>query len=283
MLGADAPPTAAALLAVLPKTRERLTAALAAVDHDPDRALQRGSLLAADEVTLHAPLGERTLLLCTGGNFRSHLAEMGEQPPERIPWAIKSPNAVVGTGEPLVLPAGAPHMVDFEGELAIVFGRPAHAVSAADAMAYIGGYTILNDVSDRSSLREIGAARTPAEGRWAWVNMLAGKQYPSFSPLGPAILTADEVPDPADLRLSTTLNGVVMQDASLAELAVDIPHLVEQLSAQFSFLPGDIVTTGTPAGVGVARTPPVFLRPGDTITVEVGGIGALTNPVIGGV
>lgn len=282
LLGAGAPRTVSRLLAAWDGVRDRLGEGLAAVDADPECAVA-GRLVPAAEATLREPLGERGLIVCTGANFRSHLEEMGEPAPKKVAWSVKSPNAVIGTGAPIVLPAHAPaDRIDYEGELAVVFGCDTHAVTADEARSHIAGYTILNDVSDRSTLPGIAAARTASDGRWAWTDMLLGKQYPSFAPLGPVVLTADDVPDPGALRLRTTLNDVLMQDAFVSELAVDIPHLVEQLSQHFSFRAGDVITTGTPAGVGVAQKPAVFLRPGDSVTVEVIGIGALTNGVVAG-
>jgi len=280
VLGEQAPATVARLLGAMPQVRERLDEAVAAVVADPGRATSDGLRVAADAVRLLAPLGERVLVVCTGANYRSHLQEMGEEPPEKPAWFIKNPNSVIGPGEPIRLPAGHADQVDFEGELCVVFGRLCHDVAAADANSYLAGYTVLNDVSARDALPGVAAAETPEQGRWAWTEMLLGKQFPSFAPLGPAVVTADEIDDPADLRLTTTVNGAVMQEATTGDLAVDVPTLVAQLSRYFAFQPGDVLSTGTPAGVGVARTPPVFLRPGDTVTVEVKGVGALINPVI---
>jgi 2-keto-4-pentenoate hydratase/2-oxohepta-3-ene-1,7-dioic acid hydratase in catechol pathway len=122
-------------------------------------------------------------------------------------------------------------------------------------------------------------AATPTEGRWSVIEMLMGKQLPTFAPVGPAILTADEVPDPTALRLMTRVNGELMQDASVADLVVDIPQLIEEMSRYYSFAPGDVMSTGTPAGTGAGQRPPRYLKAGDVVTVEVPEIGALTNPV----
>jgi 2-keto-4-pentenoate hydratase/2-oxohepta-3-ene-1,7-dioic acid hydratase in catechol pathway len=276
---APAPATVAALLGSPPSVWGRLREAVDEAEADPERALDRGWLVARDQVSLHAPLGEKVLVLCTGANYRSHLDEMGEDPPEKAAWCVKSPNAVIGPGRPIALPARHADQVDYEGELCVVFGRACHAVSAEDANDYIAGFTILNDVSARDALPGLAAASTPEQGRWAWTDMLLGKQFPTFAPLGPAVVTVDEIPDPAGLHLTTRVNGVVMQDADLCDLIFDIPTLVEQMSRYFSFAPGDVLSTGTPGGVGVARRPPAFLRPGDTVEVEVDGIGVLSNGV----
>jgi 2-keto-4-pentenoate hydratase/2-oxohepta-3-ene-1,7-dioic acid hydratase in catechol pathway len=231
------------------------------------------------EVRLHAPVQRGALILCAGGNYRSHLEEMGESVPERAPSFLKSPNAVAGPGDPIVLPREFPDMVDFEGELCVMFGRPCHRVRSHEAMDYVAGYTILNDVSDRHRLAAMLTATTPAEGRWSVIEMLMGKQLPTFAPVGPAILTADEVPDPAALRLTTRVNGDVMQDASVTDLVVGIPQLIEEMSRYYSFAPGDLLSTGTPAGTGAGQNPPRYLKAGDQVAIEVPGIGELANPV----
>ena len=159
--------------------------------------------------------------------------------------------------------------------------RPCFAVRAADAWDYVAGYTLLNDVSARDALPGLARASTPLEGRWAWTDMLLGKQFPTFGPVGPAVVTADEIGDPGALRLTTTVNGVTMQDAPVSDLAVGIPELIEAFSRYFPFQPGDVISTGSPAGVGAGRKPPVYLRPGDVVTVAVTGIGELTNTVRG--
>lgn len=246
------------------------------------RALRSNKVprLLLDEVRLHAPVHPGALILCTGGNYRSHLEEIGESVPDRAPSFVKNPNAVVGPEDPIVLPPQCPDMVDFEGELCVVFGRACHHVSAEQAMDYIGGYTILNDVSARNRMAAMLTATTPTEGRWSVIEMLMGKQLPTFAPVGPTILTAEEVPDPAALRLTTRLNGELMQDASVGDLVVGVPQLVEQMSRYYNFAPGDLLSTGTPAGIGAGQVPPRYLRPRDEVTIEITGIGALRNRAI---
>lgn len=177
------------------------------------------------------------------------------------------------------MPAEFPDHVDYEGELCVVIGKPCHAVRAEDAWAFVAGYTLLNDVSARDAFPGLAAATTPLEGRWAWTDMLLGKQFPTFGPIGPAVVTADEFDDVGALRLTTTLNGRTVQDALVSDLAVGVPELIEQFSRYFPFQPGDVISTGTPAGVGAGRRPPLYLRHGDVVTVAVEGIGELTNPV----
>ena len=280
-LGAEDPGTVAGLFRAGPKTLARLEESAYAIDADRERALAEGTLVAAQDVTLREPMGERVLLICAGANYRAHLAEMGEDLPEKAAYFQKSGNAVIGTGEPIRIPRAFPDQVDWEGELCVVIGAPCHDVRAEDVWDHIAGYTLLNDVSARDGFPALAPARTPIEGRWAWSDMLLGKQFPTFGPLGPAVVTADEIGDPGALRLQTVVNGVVRQDTPISDLAVDIPALVEQFSRYYSFQPGDIISTGTPAGVGVGHRPPIFLRDGDTVTVRVDRIGELTNPVVG--
>lgn len=269
-LGPDCPRSVPEVLADWPDLRAR---AEAAVGSDTVPRVPRAA------VRLHAPVPHGALILCVGGNYRSHLEEVGESVPERAPSFLKSPNAVVGPEVPIVLPTEFPDMVDFEGELCVVFGRPCHRVRAVDAMAYVAGYTILNDVSARDRMEAMLRAATPTEARWSVIEMLMGKQLPTFAPVGPAILTADEVADPGTLRLTTRVNGELMQDASLADLIVAIPQLIEEMSRFYNFAPGDLMSTGTPAGTGAAQSPPRYLGAGDEVTVEVAQIGRLTNPI----
>lgn len=271
-LGPDAPVTVAAVLAGGPDLLERLATAVTATDAE--------AVVPADRVRLRAPLGEQELVVCAGANYRSHLREMGEpEVPDKPAWFVKNSRSIVGPGAPIVRPASFPDRVDYEGELCVVIGKPCHAVRAADAWEYVAGYTLLNDVSARDAFPGLAAARTPTEGRWAWSEMLLGKQFPTFGPLGPAVVTADEIDDVGALRLTTVVNGRTVQDAPVSDLAVGVPELVEQFSRYFAFRPGDVISTGTPAGVGAGRRPPVYLQPGDVVTVAVAEIGELTNVV----
>lgn len=253
---------------------------LTQVTADPQRARERGWLLLGP-VTLLAPLGERVQIVAAGVNYRSHVLEMGGDPPKKAAWFVKSPHSVIGTEAAIQIPAGAPDMVDFEGEFCVVFGRSCHAVEAAEAMDYIGGYTLINDVSARDAVPEIISAVTPEEGRSSWSDMLLGKQYPTFCPMGPAVVTADEIADPENLTIRTTLNGRLMQDGHTSDLLTGVAELIEQFSRYFTFEPGDVLSTGTPAGVGMGQKPPVFMRAGDEVRVSVEGIGDLVNHLVG--
>jgi 2-keto-4-pentenoate hydratase/2-oxohepta-3-ene-1,7-dioic acid hydratase in catechol pathway len=277
VLGHNHYPTVARLIGAEKSTLDELERALAAAENDV--ASLDNKVLPPGTYRLHSPLGERVLIVCAGANYRSHLAEMGEEPSGELAWFVKNPNAVIGPGEPIILPPTLPEKVDFEGELCIVFGRACHAVCEEDAMSYVGGYTILNDVSARDALASVTAASTPEQGRYAWMNMLLGKQFPTFSPIGPAVVTADEIEDPSDLQLVTTVNGAQMQNANTADLSVGIPQLIAKLSRYFNFAPGDVLSTGTPAGVGVGRKPPVYLQAGDVVEISVEGVGSLVNGV----
>jgi 2-keto-4-pentenoate hydratase/2-oxohepta-3-ene-1,7-dioic acid hydratase in catechol pathway len=179
---------------------------------------------------------------------------------------VKFPTAVIGPGEAITWPEGASSKVDYEAELAVVIGRRARNVAAAQAYDVIAGYTIANDVSARDVQF--------SDGQW-----VRGKSFDTFCPLGPYLLTADEVENPHGLRIRCILNGRVLQDSSTDQLIFDIPTLVEFISRTSTLLPGDVICTGTPDGVGVFRDPPVFLKPGDLVEVEIEKLGKLSNPV----
>jgi 2-keto-4-pentenoate hydratase/2-oxohepta-3-ene-1,7-dioic acid hydratase in catechol pathway len=177
----------------------------------------------------------------------------------------KFTSSLSGPFDPIRLPAENAE-VDFEGELGVVIGRKAHAVSREDAMAYVAGYVVFNDVSERRWQF--------ADGQWT-----RGKSCDTFSPNGPYLVTCDEVPDPSDLLITTRVNGEVMQDSSTEQLIFSIPELISYLSQSFSFYPGDIIATGTPPGVGFSRKPPRFLQEGDLVEVEIERVGKIANRV----
>jgi 2-keto-4-pentenoate hydratase/2-oxohepta-3-ene-1,7-dioic acid hydratase in catechol pathway len=209
-------------------------------------------------------------ILAIGLNYRKHAEESGKAPPEQPMLFIKSSNALQNPGDPIVLPRRqASHKVDYEGELAVIIGRACKNVTRADALSYVFGYTIANDVSARDWQFE-----------WGGGQFCQGKSFDTFCPLGPVAVTADELGNPGALRLKTTLNGRVMQDWSTSDLIFDVPALIEFLSGSKTLLPGTVILTGTPHGVGAARKPPVWLQPGDQVDVEIEGIGILSNPVV---
>lgn len=223
------------------------------------RMAERTALAGA---TLLAPV-EPVNLLCIGRNYREHAAEGKNEVPSAPLLFIKATSAVIGPGETIRLPRIAPDNVDFEAELAVVIGRPARRVSPEAALDYVLGYTCANDVSARDVQR--------GDAQWA-----RGKSFDTFAPLGPWIETEF---DPRAARVQGRLNGRTMQDGNTAQMMFPVAELISYLSQGMTLLPGTVLLTGTPAGVGFARQPPVWLRPGDRYDVEIDGIGTLSNPV----
>jgi 2-keto-4-pentenoate hydratase/2-oxohepta-3-ene-1,7-dioic acid hydratase in catechol pathway len=239
----------------------------------------QGALLSADGVQLHSPVGQPRLLLAAGLAFKSHLAEMsGTATPPHPTAFLKSPHSVTGCG-PVVLPRDAATQVDYEGEVAFVFGQRCHQVSAKDALRYIAGCTAANDLSARDWVGAVWNAKEAWPARLSWEVNIMGKQFPGFTPLGPALLTMDEIQSHKDLQITTRLNGRQMQSAALSDMIFDIAENIAYFSRWYEFQPGDVLLTGTPAGVGVGRKPPVFLAEGDRIEVELSGVGTLRNTV----
>lgn len=212
-----------------------------------------------------APL-DPTNVFAVGRNYRAHAAETGAQTPERPLVFLKPTSAVIGPSDQIVIPNAAPNEVDFEAELAIIIGAEARDVPEDEALDYVFGYTCANDVTARDCQRE--------DKQWA-----RAKGFDTFCPLGPWIVTRDEL-DPSDLQIRSILNGDVMQDARTRDMVFSPATIVSYLSHQFTLLPGTVILTGTPEGVGMARKPPVFLKSGDEITIEIEGIGKLTNLIV---
>lgn len=207
-------------------------------------------------------------ILCIGLNYRHHAKETGAQVPEHPILFIKSSNALHNPGDPIIIPSVAPQEVDYECELAVIIGKPAKNVSRDNALEYVFGYTCANDISARRWQKHGGG------GQWC-----RGKSFDTFCPLGPYLVTTDEIPNPNDLKIRTILNGKTMQDWTTSDMIFDVPTLISFLSQDTTLLPGTVILTGTPQGVGFARTPRVFLKAGDEVTIEIEHIGALTNPV----
>ncbi len=224
-----------------------------------DRAVKIGRVL--------SPL-QPANILALGLNYRRHADETKTAYPEIPVVFMKATTSVIGPGETILLPAAGPDRVDYEVELAVVIGRRAKNVRREDALAHVLGYTCANDVSARDWQIE--------KQKKQWVR---GKSFDTFCPLGPCLVTTEDIPDPNRLRLRTVLNGRVLQDSSTADMIFDVATLVSDLSRSLTLLPGTVILTGTPEGVGFTRQPPVYLREGDTVTVEVEKIGTLTNPV----
>jgi 2-keto-4-pentenoate hydratase/2-oxohepta-3-ene-1,7-dioic acid hydratase in catechol pathway len=220
--------------------------------------------LSLADVTLLAPVPTPSKVIAIGQNYMDHCREQGVEPPTLPVIFTKFSTAVVGHEAEIRWDPQLTNSVDYEVELAAVIGRVARRVPAAEALDYVAGYTVCNDVS----------ARDLQFGDKQWVR---GKSLDTFCPLGPWIVTRDEIPDPQNLSVRTILNGEVMQDSNTKEMIFGVEYLVEFASRAFTLLPGDVIITGTPPGVGVFRTPPVFLRDGDEISVEIEGIGRLAN------
>ena len=214
---------------------------------------------------LKAPVMQPHKIICIGRNYMEHVAERGaSKPPHPIIFS-KYSNAIVGHGDSIVVPAAVKNP-DFEGELAVIIGRRGRLIPEKEALEYVAGYTILNDVSARD-----------------WQNRTSqwtmGKTCDTFCPIGPVLVTSDEIPNPQDLHLRTILNGEVMQNGFTGDMIFSIAYLIADMSLVMTLEPGDIIATGTPSGVGIARKPPRWLRSGDVIQIEIEGIGMLENRV----
>jgi 2-keto-4-pentenoate hydratase/2-oxohepta-3-ene-1,7-dioic acid hydratase in catechol pathway len=220
-----------------------------------------------DEVKLLAPIPRPGKILCSGINYRSHADENpGAKMPTEPFFFSKLPSAVIGPGEPIVLP-GASRQVDYEVEFAVIIGKKMKQTPASDTIGHLLGYTILHDVSAR-------------DVQFKDNQITLGKNFDTFCPLGPCIVTTDELKDPGNVKLRSFVNDKLMQDGTTADWVFPLPILLSRLSQVMTLEPGDVVSTGTPAGVGAFRKPPTFLKPGDTVWLEIEGIGVLENPVI---
>ena len=219
-----------------------------------------------NSVTLLAPVPRPPKLICVGLNYRDHALESKMEIPKVPTIFSKFPIAVIGPGESIVLPKNSTQP-DYEAEFAFVIGRGGRHIPAERWQEHVFGYTIINDVSAR-------------DFQMATTQWLMGKTFDTFAPMGPHIVSADEIPDPHALDISLSINGEVLQHSNTRELIFKIPELVAYLSSVVTLEPGDVVSTGTPAGVGVARKPQRFLRAGDDVVVRVEGIGELRNSVV---
>jgi len=210
-------------------------------------------------------------IFCIGLNYREHAAETGAALPENPVIFMKPTSALNHPGAPILLPACSRHgpEVDYEAELAVVIGRAARNVPEAQALDYVLGYTCANDVSARRWQKHGGG------GQW-----VRGKGFDSFCPLGPVLVTADEIADPQALGVRSLLNGRTMQESNSADMIFSVARLIHLMSQDTTLLPGTVILTGTPPGVGFARKPPLFLAPGDEIVIEIDRIGRLVNPVL---
>ncbi|MGC8785282.1 MAG: fumarylacetoacetate hydrolase family protein [Armatimonadota bacterium] len=218
------------------------------------------------EIRYLPPVTRPQKILAIGANYRAHCEESGMPLPQKPIVFVKVPSALIAHGEAIVYPRITQEL-DYEGELAVVIGKRARNVPAEEAMSYIAGYTIMNDVTARDLQR--------TEGQWS-----RAKGCDTFAPCGPWLVTVDEIEDPHTLTIETRVNGQLRQHSSTGDMIFPVPVLIAHISAAMTLLPGDIITTGTPAGVGVYRQPKGLLQPGDEVTIRIEGIGELRNHVV---
>jgi len=239
------------------------------LSNNPDalaHARDHGLLVTSQEAYWFAPVPRPSKIICIGLNYRDHAAESNMAIPERPVIFSKFPTCVIAPGEPVVLPPTS-QQVDYEAEMAVVIGRRAKNVKATRALDYVLGYTAFNDVSARDFQF--------ADGQWQ-----RGKSCDTFAPMGQAIVTTDTIPDPHKLSIKLVLNGQTMQDSNTDQLIFGVPEIIEFLTESITLEPGDVIATGTPPGVGFARKPPVFLKPGDQMEVLIEKMGGLGTPVV---
>jgi 2-keto-4-pentenoate hydratase/2-oxohepta-3-ene-1,7-dioic acid hydratase in catechol pathway len=224
----------------------------------------------AAKVKLHAPVHDPRKIVCIGLNYKDHAAESGAAIPREPILFSKYATALIGHGEPIVLPPVSQE-VDYEAELVVIIGKRGRNIAASRAIEFVAGYAVGHDVSARDwQLKKDGK-------QW-----MVGKTFDTFAPVGPVLVTADEVPDPHGLGIRLRLNGQTMQNSSTKQLIFGVGDLVAYLSQVFTLEPGDLIFTGTPPGVGFAKKPPIFLKGGDVVEIEIDGLGLLRNPVVQG-
>jgi len=248
-----------------PSLIEALSLTLAGLE---DLAGAAGTAVPLDQVQLLAPIPSPPQFIGVGLNYRDHAAESGLAVPEVPVTFLLHPTSVIDPGATVELP-GFTDKVDWEVELAIVIGRGGRDLSRSDALDAVAGYTIVNDISARDIQM--------SEGQWS-----RAKSFDTFKPMGPWITTVDELGAAGELDVRLWVNDVIKQESNTRELIFDVPTIVSRLSESTTLLPGAVISTGTPAGVGFARKPPEYVRPGDTMTLEIEGIGRLTNPAAAG-
>lgn len=219
-----------------------------------------------EEVTLLPPVVRPGKVIALGRNYAAHAKEGGAEPPEYPMLFHKTATSLIGHGGTVRIPAGTDR-VDYEAELAVIIGKVCKNVEEADAFDYIAGYTVANDITARDWQR-------------LTTQFTAGKMVDTFGPLGPALVTKDEAPDPANMSVKSILNGQMMQDGNTKMMIFSVPFIVSYISKISTLEPGDVILTGTPEGVGYARKPPIYMKDGDVITIEVEGLGTLTNPLV---
>ena len=245
-----------------------LRAGDAAIRYAKEVLASPGDVLPHSAVKIEAPIPNPPKFICIGLNYLDHAKESGMEVPTTPTVFTKYSNAVIGPGDAIEIPSVS-NEVDYEAEFAFVIGKEGRNIPQDKWEEYVFGYTIVHDVSARDYQL--------ATSQWT-----IGKTFDTFGPMGPSIVSKDEIGDPHNLRISLDLNGRTLQDSSTKQLIFRIPELVEYLSTVMTLLPGDIVSTGTPPGVGFARKPPIFMKPGDDVEIKVEGVGKLRNPCVAG-
>jgi 2-keto-4-pentenoate hydratase/2-oxohepta-3-ene-1,7-dioic acid hydratase in catechol pathway len=225
-----------------------------------------GRVIPINSIRLHAPITNPPRVFAIGLNYRDHAKESGMAIPTTPVVFFKLPTAIIGPGKPIVLPKNS-NEPDYEAEFAFVIGKGGFRIPGSAWRDHVYGYTIVNDVSARDVQF--------ATSQWS-----LSKSFPTFCPLGPAIVTADEIDDPHQLNIMLTIDGIEHQSSNTRELIFNIPDLIEYISSITPLLPGDVISTGTPSGVGLGRTPKRWLKPGESVTITIDGLGSLTNPVV---
>ena len=220
------------------------------------------------EERIACPIHRPSKIICLGKNYAEHAKEGGFENPEKPLIFCKTPNALNGPFDPIILPKSS-GQVDWEVELAIIIAKEGKRINRTDAFDYIAGFTVMNDVSGR-------------EAQFSDTQWFRGKSFDSFAPTGPVIVTVDEIGDVNNLRLTAKVDGVIMQDGNTRDLIFDIPDIIENISEDITLFPGDIISTGTPAGVGIFRDPPVVLKPGNVVECHIEKIGSIINKVVNG-
>jgi acylpyruvate hydrolase len=226
-----------------------------------------GLLIPVERVEIGPPVPDPDKIICLGLNYPEHATELRFDVPPVPPFFAKFRNALTGPAGPIILPRVSTQ-IDYEGELAVVIGRRCKEAPESDALGFVAGYTIMNDVSARDLQMQTG--------QW-----MAGKTLDTFAPMGPGIVPASDIPDPQTLRITTRLNDMTVQQGNTGDMIFPVARTIAFLSSLMTLEPGDIIATGTPSGVGFKRNPPIFLREGDVVEVEIEGIGMIRNPVFG--
>lgn len=220
------------------------------------------------DVRLGCPLCRPSKIICLGLNYLDHKEESGFERPQRPLLFSKTPNALTGPFDPIMLPQSC-DQIDWEVELAVVIGRAGKRIAAEDALDYVAGFSVLNDVSGRQAQF--------SDSQW-----FRGKSFDTFAPMGPALVTIDEIGNFQNLKLTARVNGEIMQDGNSADMIFDIPTIIAFISQDITLWPGDIISTGTPSGVGIFRDPPVLLKAGDVVECRVENVGTIRNTVEAG-